>query len=96
MRVGRWQTSVGQTLRGRTLGIFGYGRIGRVVAGYGAAFGMRVLVWSSEATRAAAVGDGYEAAAGRSEFFADSDVVSLHLSWCPPPGMWSPPPTWRG
>ena len=58
MRVGRWQTSVGQTLRGRTLGIFGYGRIGRVVAGYGAAFGMRVLVWSSEATRAAAVGTG--------------------------------------
>ena len=79
MRAGCWQTGVGETLRGRTLGIFGYGRIGRIVAGYGAAFGMRVLIWSSEATRAAAVRAGYEAAASQSEFFADSDVVSLHL-----------------
>ncbi len=83
MRAGGWQTGVGETLRGRTLGVFGYGRIGRVVAGYGAAFGMRVLVWSSESTRAAAVQDGYEAATGRSEFFADSDVVSLHLRLVP-------------
>ncbi len=83
MRAGAWQTGIGETLRGKTLGILGYGRIGQAVAGYGAAFGMRVLVWSSEASRAAATRDGYEAAAGRSEIFTDSDVVSLHLRLVP-------------
>lgn len=83
MRAGAWQTGIGETLRGKTLGILGYGRIGQAVAGYGAAFGMRVLVWSSEASRAAATRDGYEAATGRSEIFTNSDVVSLHLRLVP-------------
>jgi D-3-phosphoglycerate dehydrogenase len=66
-------------VRGRRLGIFGYGRIGRAVAGYGAAFGMNVLVWAREDARAAAVADGYAVAESKEAFFARSDVLSLHL-----------------
>ena len=79
LKVGNWQIGVGNTLRGHTLGIFGYGRIGVVVAGYGRAFGMRVLVWSREPSRARAGADGYAAAASRADLFESSDVVSLHL-----------------
>src|SRR4051794_23984758 len=79
LRAGRWQIGVGTTLRGRTLGIHGYGRIGAVVAGYGRAFGMDVLVWSSEDSRNRARGDGYAVAPDRDAFFAQSDVLSLHL-----------------
>jgi D-3-phosphoglycerate dehydrogenase len=79
LRAGRWQTGVGTTLRGKTLGIFGYGRIGAVVAGYGRAFGMNVLVWAREASRRKAEGDGHGAAASKEAFFAESDVVSLHM-----------------
>jgi D-3-phosphoglycerate dehydrogenase len=79
MKAGAWQWGVGDTLRGATLGVFGYGRIGSVVAGYGRAFGMRVLVWGREASVARAVADGYEAAAGKAEFFGESDVVTLHM-----------------
>ena len=79
MKAGHWQSGVGRTLRGKTLGIFGYGRIGAVVAGYGRAFGMRVLVWGREAACERAVADGYEAAAGKAEFFAACDVLSLHM-----------------
>ncbi len=79
LQIGKWQTGVGLNLRGRTLGIFGYGRIGAVVAGYGRAFGMQVVVWGSQASRERALADGYAAAAAQDEFFARCDVVSLHL-----------------
>ncbi len=70
---------VGMVLRGKTLGLWGFGRIGQLVAGYGRAFGMRVVVWGSEASRAQAVADGFEAAESREAFFASADVLSLHL-----------------
>lgn len=70
---------LGTVLRGKTLGIWGYGKIGQLVAGYGRAFGMRVLVWARDASREKAVQDGHEAAASREEFFQRSDVLSLHL-----------------
>jgi D-3-phosphoglycerate dehydrogenase len=70
---------LGVALRGRTLGIWGYGKIGQMVAAYGRAFGMRVRVWGSEASRQKATQDGFEAAASREDFFSDSDVLSLHL-----------------
>ncbi|MBX9870465.1 MAG: D-2-hydroxyacid dehydrogenase family protein [Burkholderiaceae bacterium] len=70
---------LGTVLRGKTLGIWGYGKIGQMVAGYGRAFGMRVLVWGREASRDKAVQDGYEAAASREDFFGQSDVLTLHL-----------------
>ncbi len=84
---GLWQTAsvnpqlngLGRVLHGRTLGIWGYGKIGRMLAGYGKAFGMQVMVWGSEASRAAAVADGCSAAASRAAFFAEADVLSLHL-----------------
>ncbi|HET7766300.1 MAG TPA: D-2-hydroxyacid dehydrogenase family protein [Burkholderiales bacterium] len=79
LKAGKWQAGVGSTLRGKTLGIFGYGKIGAVVAGYGRAFGMRVLVWARERSQAKARADGYEVAASREAFFAECDVVSLHL-----------------
>ena len=70
---------VGMSLNGKTLGIWGYGRIGQMVAGYGRAFGMKVLVWGSEASRARAVADGLQAAESREVFFELCDVLSLHL-----------------
>jgi len=79
LQAGKWQTGVGHTLRGKTLGIYGYGRIGSVVAGYGRAFGMKVLVWAREPTLAAARADGYAAAPSKAEFFRESDVLSLHM-----------------
>lgn len=79
LRAGHWQMGVGQTLRGKTLGIYGYGRIGAAVAGYGQAFGMRVLVWAREASRQRAAADGFEIAASKQSFFEQCDVVSLHM-----------------
>ncbi len=79
LRAGNWQAGVGSTMRGKTLGIFGYGRIGAVVAGYGKAFGMKVLVWAREASRLRAREDGYAAAASKEAFFEECDVVSLHM-----------------
>lgn len=83
LRKSRWQQSrgagLGRVLKGQTLGIWSYGKIGKLVAGYGRAFGMNVLVWGREASCAAAVGDGFAVAADREYFFAQSDVVSLHL-----------------
>ena len=79
LQAGKWQIGVGNTLRGKTLGIFGYGRIGGTVASYGRAFGMNVLVWSSEDSRAQARADGYSAAQSKESFFEECDVVSLHL-----------------
>jgi D-3-phosphoglycerate dehydrogenase len=70
---------VGATLRGKTLGIYGYGRIGKVVAGYGKAFGMNVCVWAREAASARAREDGYDVAQSKDAFFSECDVISLHL-----------------
>jgi len=83
LKAGIWQTGVGHSLRGKTLGIFGYGRIGSVVAGYGRAFGMSVLVWAREATLAQARADGYAAAASKAALFEQSDVLSLHMRLVP-------------
>jgi D-3-phosphoglycerate dehydrogenase len=87
LKQGLWQTAsinpelngLGRTLKGRTLAIWGYGKIGRMVAGYGKAFGMQVMVWGSENSRAAAVADGFQAAPTREAFFEQADVLSLHL-----------------
>jgi D-3-phosphoglycerate dehydrogenase len=79
LKAGKWQIGVGHTLRGKTLGIYGYGRIGAVVAGYGKAFGMNVLVWAREPAMAKARADGYETAASKADFFARCDVLSLHM-----------------
>jgi D-3-phosphoglycerate dehydrogenase / 2-oxoglutarate reductase len=79
LQAGHWQIGVGYTLRGKTLGIHGYGRIGGVVAGYGKAFGMNVLVWAREASRLRAQADGHEVAASQRAFYEQSDVVSLHM-----------------
>jgi D-3-phosphoglycerate dehydrogenase len=70
---------LGMVLKGRTLGVWGYGKVGQLVAGYGRAFGMHVLVWGSESSRQKAVADGYFTADSREAFFASSDVLSLHL-----------------
>lgn len=79
LRAGTWQIGVGDSLRGKTLGIYGYGRIGSVVAGYGNAFGMQVLVWAREASRERARRDEYAVARSKPEFFESADVISLHL-----------------
>ena len=87
LRDGLWQTAsvnpeltgLGLANHGRTLAIWGYGKIGRLVAGYGKAFGMRVLVWGSDSSRAAAQVDGFEAAPSREAFFEQADVLTLHL-----------------
>jgi D-3-phosphoglycerate dehydrogenase / 2-oxoglutarate reductase len=91
LKHGAWQQSglktgamppnfgIGMVLRGKTLGIWSYGRIGSLVAGYGRAFGMRVIVWGSEASRARALADGYDVATSREGFFETADVLSLHL-----------------
>jgi D-3-phosphoglycerate dehydrogenase len=70
---------LGMTLRGKTLGIWGYGRIGKLVAGYGRAFGMEVAVWGSDESRERAAADGHRALASREELFASADVLSVHL-----------------
>jgi D-3-phosphoglycerate dehydrogenase len=79
LRAGRWQMGVGQTLAGRRLGLFGYGRIAKAVAGYARAFGMEVVWWASEDGRARAAADGEPVAPSRAAFFAESDFVSLHV-----------------
>ncbi len=79
LQAGKWQAGVGNTLRGKTLGIFGYGKIGAVVAGYGRAFGLKVLVWAREASQAKARADGHDVAESKAAFFEKSDIVSLHL-----------------
>lgn len=79
IRSGNWQAGVGRTLRGRTLGLYGYGRIARAVAKYAKAIGMKVQWWSSPDGRARATADGETVANSREEFFATSDVISLHV-----------------
>ncbi|MEO1469540.1 MAG: D-2-hydroxyacid dehydrogenase family protein [Pseudomonadota bacterium] len=79
IRSGGWQMGVGRTLRGRTLGLYGYGRIAGAVAGYAGALGMEVQWWASDAGRARAAADGARVAESREAFFATSDIVSLHV-----------------
>jgi D-3-phosphoglycerate dehydrogenase len=80
LKAGKWQSlPVGMRLRGKTLGIYGYGKVGAVVAGYGKAFGMKVLVWGRGTTLAKACQDGYSVAATKEVLFEESDVLSLHL-----------------
>jgi D-3-phosphoglycerate dehydrogenase len=79
LKAGRWQTDIGRTIRGKTLGVYGYGRIGAVVADYGRTFGMDVVVLSRPGSMAQAVADGHRAANSKAEFFSSSDIVSLHL-----------------
>jgi D-3-phosphoglycerate dehydrogenase len=87
LKDGLWQTAsinpqlngLGRSLKGRTLAIWSYGKIGKLVAGYGKAFGMRVLVWGGDKSRAAAQADGFEVAASREAFFEEADVLSLHI-----------------
>lgn len=83
LKTGQWQSKAGTVLRGRTLGIYGYGRIGKQVAGYGKAFGMRVLVFSREKAREQARADGYEVATSREALFEEADVLSLHVRLVP-------------
>jgi D-3-phosphoglycerate dehydrogenase len=79
LRSGIWQIGVGNSLRGKTLGIYGYGRIGAAVAGYGRAFGMNVLVWAREASLQRARSDGFAVAHSKETFFESCDVLSLHM-----------------
>jgi D-3-phosphoglycerate dehydrogenase len=79
LRAGTWQIGVGSSLRGKTLGIYGYGRIGATVAGYGRAFGMNVLVWAREASLQRAQKDGYAVAQHKRSFFESADVITLHM-----------------
>lgn len=95
LKHGAWQQSglrsasmppnfgIGHVLRGRVLGLWGYGKIGQMVAGYGKAFGMKVMIWGSESARLRANSDGLTVAASREEFFETADVLSLHLRLVP-------------
>ena len=79
LKAGKWQTGIGNTLRGNTLGIYGYGRIGGAVAKVGVAMCLQILVWAREASREKARADGYAVAASKEAFFAECDVLSLHM-----------------
>ncbi|MFZ6751126.1 D-2-hydroxyacid dehydrogenase family protein [Undibacterium sp. Ren11W] len=84
---GLWQMSsihpennrLGRVLKGRNLGIWGYGKIGKIIAGYAKVFGMQVTIWGSETSRLQAIQDGYQAALTKEEFFSLNDVISMHL-----------------
>lgn len=76
---GQWQGCLGQQLRGQTMGVWGYGRIGKLVAGYARAFGMKVWIWGRSGSMARAQADGFDIAPTRERFFSDSDVISVHL-----------------
>ena len=79
LRTGAWQIGVGDSLRGKTLGIYGYGRIGSTVAGYGKAFGMNVVAWARDASLERARRDSFAVARSKQEFFESADVISLHM-----------------
>jgi D-3-phosphoglycerate dehydrogenase len=82
LKGGTWQSGLGRSLCGRSLGILGYGKIGSLVANFGRAFGMQVLVWGREGSRTRAANDGFAIAESREFLFAQSDVLSLHLRLC--------------
>lgn len=79
LKAGRWQIGVGTTLRGKTLGLYGWGRIAHAVADYGRAFGVNVMVWAREASRERARQEGFAVAANKAALFEQSDVLSLHM-----------------
>lgn len=87
LKDGLWQMSsihpeknqLGRVLKGRKLGIWGYGKIGKMIAGYAKAFGMQIIIWGSETSRLQAIQDGYQAASTKEEFFSSNDVISMHL-----------------
>lgn len=79
LRAGKWQSGVGRTARGKTFGVYGWGRIGGVVAGYARAFGMNVLIWAREASRERARNAGWDVASSKEELFERCDVISLHM-----------------
>jgi D-3-phosphoglycerate dehydrogenase len=79
MKEGRWQVNIGTSVQGKTIGIWGYGKIGKRIAQYAKAFGAKVLVWGSEASGEEAMKDGFERASSKEDFFINADVVSLHL-----------------
>jgi D-3-phosphoglycerate dehydrogenase len=83
LKAGNWQTGVGRTLRGKTLGVFGYGRIGATVAGYGKAFGMHVMAWGRDESLQRARSDGCATPRTKAEFFESCDVISLHVRLVP-------------
>lgn len=78
-RQGQWQVNIGSEVYGKTLGVLGFGKLGKKVAQYAHAFGMQVQVWGSERARAEAISAGCVASASREAFFRDADVVSVHL-----------------
>jgi D-3-phosphoglycerate dehydrogenase len=79
MKNGNWQINIGSTVHGKTIGIWGYGKIGQKIASYAKVFGAKVLVWGSEASRQKALEDGFEKAESKEAFFQTADIVSLHL-----------------
>ena len=79
LKSGNWQIGVGQTLRGKTLGIYGFGRISRVIAGYAKSFAMNILVWAREPSLVKARAEGYATAASKQAFFEQCDVITLHM-----------------
>lgn len=79
MKAGRWQINIGSTVHGKTIGIWGYGKIGKRIAHYAKAFGAEVLVWGSEESRKEAVNDGFQAAESKTFFFENADIITLHL-----------------
>lgn len=79
MKNGNWQINIGSTIHGKTLGIWGYGKIGQKIAQYGKVFGAKVLIWGSEPSRAMAVADGFERAESKEMFFKTADIITLHL-----------------
>ncbi len=83
LKAGHWQSTLGVGLRGRALGIFGYGKIGSLVAGYGRAFGMRVMVYGREGSIARAQADGFATVPSQEALFSEADVLSLHISLTP-------------
>lgn len=85
LREGRWQSTptLGRSLKGMTLGIYGYGKIGALVAGYGKAFGMKVIAFGREASARRALADGVEVVADRKRIFSEPDVLSMHLRLAP-------------
>lgn len=79
MKNGKWQTNLGTTIHGKTIGIWGYGKIGQKIAHYAKAFGAKVLIWGSESSRKKAVEDGFEQAENKDSFFKNADIITLHL-----------------
>jgi D-3-phosphoglycerate dehydrogenase / 2-oxoglutarate reductase len=83
LKAGKWQTTFGMGLRGKTLGIFGYGSIGSVVAGYAKAFGMNILVWGRKHSKAEAQAEGHQVATSQRDLFRQADVLCLHVKLTP-------------